>query len=116
MTKFWASILSSKNTNSSKRLVTLIIAGLFILSQIDILFLVNYIVSANIKGQVNKELLVFLKDIMWYDFILISLGLGFTTAENLIQIQATKSAQKIDAITDIAKESINTSVETQLQE
>lgn len=86
MKNFWMSIISSKETNSSKRLITLIIAFHFIIASFVILFFAFYLMIYTPKGVVNIDLLNLLKTVLEYDFYIILSGLGFITGENLGQM------------------------------
>ncbi len=68
MKKFWMGIISSKDTNSSKRLITLIIALHFIIASFVILFFAFYLIVYTPKGAVNIDLLNLLKNVLEYDF------------------------------------------------
>ena len=92
MSKFWKSVLSSKDTTSSKRLVTLLTALHFFLASFTILFIAFYVIFYTTKGKVDKDLLEMLKDVLEYDFYIILSGLGFVTVDNIGQsiIERTK--------------------------
>lgn len=92
MKKFWSEILDSKRTASSKRLITLIISGHFILASFVILFLVLYVIMYLPKGKVEPELLNALKQVLEYDFYIILAGLGFVTSEGVISIIVNKKS------------------------
>lgn len=83
MKKFWTKILSSTDSTSSKRLVTLIISLHFIVASFVILFIAFYVIFYTTKGKVDAALLGMLKDVLEYDFYIILSGLGFITAESL---------------------------------
>jgi len=83
---FLKRVLDSKDTASSKRLVTLIIALHFVIASFAILFLVCYIALTIPKGVVDATLLSSLEKILQYDFYIILSGLGFITSEGLVQI------------------------------
>lgn len=91
---FWKSVLSSKDTTSSKRLVTLIISLHFILASFAILFIAFYVIFYLPKGRVEVELLNMLKQVLEYDFYIILSGLGFITADNMSQLMLEKSKDK----------------------
>jgi hypothetical protein len=86
MKKFWTKIISSKDSHSSKRLITLIIALHFIVASFVILFFSFYLIVSVPKGTVNIDLLNLLKYVLEYDFYIILSGLGFITADNLGQM------------------------------
>jgi hypothetical protein len=90
MKEFFRSILSSESTNSSKRLVTLITAFCFFVAQFLIIFIAFYVIFYTTKGKVDKDLLSMLKDVLEYDFYIILSGLGFITADNMVQMMAEK--------------------------
>src|SRR5690554_6660838 len=95
MSKFWKSILSSKDTTSSKRLVTLIISIHFIVASFTILFIAFYVIFYTTKGQVDQSLLNMLKDVLEYDFYIILSGLGFITADNVGQLMVERTRLKM---------------------
>lgn len=94
MNNFWSSILSSKETASSKRLVTLIISLHFIIASFAILFIAFYVIFYLPKGKVEATLLDMLKQVLEYDFYIILSGLGFITADNMGQIMLERAKQK----------------------
>lgn len=77
--KFWNSVVDGNETTSSKRLITLIVSGHFILSSFAVLFAALYVIFNIPKGQVDKDLLNVLVEILKYDFYIIVSGLGFIT-------------------------------------
>jgi len=81
---FLKRVLDSKDTASSKRLITLIIALHFALASFAILFLVCYIALVMPKGIVDLTLISSLEKILQYDFYIILSGLGFITSEGLL--------------------------------
>lgn len=93
MSKFWRSILSSKDAASSRRLITLIISFHFILASFAVLFVAFYVIFYIPKGQVDKDLLNLLKEVLQYDFYIIVSGLGFITADvaGHVLIEAAKA-------------------------
>lgn len=91
---FWKQVLSSKDTTSSKRLVTLIISLHFIVASFAILFIAFYVIFYLPKGRVEVELLNMLKQVLEYDFYIILSGLGFITADNLSQMLLEKAKDK----------------------
>lgn len=93
---FWNNILSSDDPTSSKRLITLILAGIFILAQLAILFIAFYVVFYTIRGKVDVDLLHMLDKVLEYDFYIILSGLGFITVDNLGQILLEKSKAKVE--------------------
>lgn len=94
MTNFWNNILSSKDTASSKRLVTLIISLHFIIASFTILFIAFYVIFYTTKGKVDEALLNMLKDVLEYDFYIIVSGLGFITADNFTQVMIERAKRK----------------------
>lgn len=92
---FWKNILSSNDTASSKRLVTLIISLHFIVASFVILFIAFYVIFYTTKGKVDPELLGMLKDVLEYDFYIILSGLGFITADNMAQMLLEKAKAKV---------------------
>jgi hypothetical protein len=91
MKNFWSKIISSKESHSSKRFITLIIAGHFIVASFVILFFSFYLIVSVPKGTVNLDLINLLKNVLEYDFYIILSGLGFITADNLGQILIEKA-------------------------
>ncbi len=79
-------ILDSKDTASSKRFITLVIASHFIVASFAILFLVCYVVVALPKGKVDPQLMKALETILEYDFYIILAGLGIITSEGLVSM------------------------------
>lgn len=98
MSKFWRSIISSKDAASSKRLVTLIISLHFIIASFAILFIAFYVIFYLPKGKVDTNLLALLKEVLEYDFYIILSGLGFITADNLGQIMLEKVKVKMNIL------------------
>lgn len=95
MSKFWKSIISSKDAASSKRLVTLIISLHFIIASFTILFIAFYVIFYTTKGKVDEALLSMLKDVLEYDFYIILSGLGFITADNMGQLMVERTRVKL---------------------
>lgn len=91
MANFWKQIISSQDTASSKRLVTLVIALHFIIASFFILFVSAYVIFYLPKGKVDLDLLGLLKQVLEYDFYIILSGLGFITADNLGQMLLQKA-------------------------
>jgi hypothetical protein len=89
--QFWNSILNADDTNSSKRLITLVVALHFILASFVVLFLVCYVIMYLPKGKVEKDLLVTLGNILEYDFYIILSGLGFITSEGVVKMIVSKN-------------------------
>lgn len=81
MKKFLIKILSASDDTSSKRLITLILAFIFILAQFVILFIAFYVIFYTTRGKVDKDLIDLLKTVLEYDFYIILSGLGFITAD-----------------------------------
>lgn len=98
MTKFWKSVISSKDTASSKRLVTLIISLHFIVASFVILFIAFYVIFYTTKGKVDNDLLGMLRDVLEYDFYIILSGLGFITADNMGQMMLERAKAKADTL------------------
>ena len=94
MKSFWKKILDAKDSTSSKRLVTLLVALHFILASFVILFLVCYVVMYLPKGRVEKDLLDSLGKVLEYDFYIILSGLGFITSEGIVQMIVSKNTPK----------------------
>lgn len=97
MSRFWNSVLSSKETSSSKRLITLIISAHFILASFVVLYIASYVIFFLPKGKVDPLLLNLLGDVLEKDFYIILSGLGFITGENLAQILVEKMKVKAAA-------------------
>lgn len=87
---FIKKILDSKDTASSKRFITLVIASHFIVASFAILFLVCYVVVALPKGKVDPQLMKALETILEYDFYIILAGLGIITSEGLVSMIVNK--------------------------
>jgi hypothetical protein len=87
---FIRKILDSKDTASSKRFITLVIASHFIVASFAILFLVCYVVVALPKGKVDPQLMKALETILEYDFYIILAGLGIITSEGLVSMIVNK--------------------------
>lgn len=81
MSGFWKGILSSKDTNSSKRLVTLLITALFIVAQCVVIYAYMYVLLYIPKGKADPSIMQTLLDILKMDFQIILYGLGFVTIE-----------------------------------
>lgn len=95
---FWNQVLSSKDTTSSKRLVTLIISLHFIVASFVILFIAFYVIFYTTKGKVDTDLLGMLRDVLEYDFYIILSGLGFITADNMSQMMLERAKAKAEAL------------------
>ena len=87
---FLTRILDAKDSVSSKRLITLIIASHFVVASFAILFLVCYITLVLPKGILDVRLLASLEKILQYDFYIILSGLGIITSEGLLNIILNK--------------------------
>ncbi len=94
MNNFWKSILSSTDNASSKRLITLILSGIFIIAQMAIVFIAFYVIFYTTRGKVDKDLLDTLRAVLEYDFYIILSGLGFITADGLGQMFIEKYKAK----------------------
>ncbi len=106
LSKFWGNVLSSDDPTSSKRLVTLIISGHFILASFTILFIAFYVIFYTTKGKVDTELLGMLKDVLEYDFYIILSGLGFITADNTVKLLTERSQAKASLIAALAQQKV----------
>lgn len=108
MSSFWKQILDSKNPSSSKRLVTLIISGLFIVSCFSILFVAFYVIFFLPRGKVDRDLLEALKQVLEYEFYIILSGLGFVTVDNMGQmmIERTKAKNTLSTPPVVEKENV----------
>ncbi len=95
MSNFWRSVISTEDTASSKRLVTLLTAGCFFIAQFLIIFISCYVIFYTTRGKVDKDLLGMLKDILEYDFYIILGGLGFITADNFKDMLLEKAKNKV---------------------
>lgn len=95
--------LSDKGDVSSKRLVTLLIAGHFILASFVTLFFTFYMIIQTPKGRVDINLIGLLKDILAYDFYIILSGLSFIGAENVTSIIISKYKQDLGKIVQTAQ-------------
>ena len=91
MNKFWISVLSSKDPTSAKRIVTLIMAGHFIITSFLVSFFVFYLIIYTPRGSVNKDLLNLLASIIEQDFYIILAGLGIIGVENVANIMLEKA-------------------------
>lgn len=92
--RFWKSVVSSSDPTSSKRVITLILAAIFILAQMAIVFIAFYVIFYTTRGKVDKDLLDTLRAVLEYDFYIILSGLGFITADGLGQILIEKYKAK----------------------
>jgi hypothetical protein len=93
---FLSRVLDSKETASSKRLITLIISLHFVVASFAILFLVCYISLVLPKGIVDMSLLASLEKILQYDFYIILSGLGIITSEGLLSMILNKATSTIE--------------------
>lgn len=93
--RFWQNVLSSSDPTSSKRLITLILAGIFIIAQMAIVYIAFYVIFYTTRGKVDKDLLDTLRAVLEYDFYIILSGLGFITADSLGQMLLEKTKAKI---------------------
>lgn len=83
-------VISPSDNTSSRKFITLLISGIFLFAQILITFFCFYLILYKTKGQVDKDLLDTLKDILRYDFYIILSGLGFVTSSDLVRIIVSK--------------------------
>ena len=81
--RFLLDAVLSDNPTSSKRLVTLLVTGHFLLASFLVLFLATYMVFFQPKGKLDVTLAQLLEQILEYDFYIILSGLGFIAAENV---------------------------------
>jgi hypothetical protein len=88
--RFLTRILDAKDSISSKRFITLIIASHFVVASFAILFLVCYVTLVLPKGVLDIRLLSSLEKILQYDFYIILSGLGIITSEGLLNIILNK--------------------------
>lgn len=82
----------SDRENSSKRFITLIVSFHFIVASFFILFLMWYLLyhDTNTSIELFKSSVGVLKDILLYDFGIITIGLGFITAEQFTRMMVEK--------------------------
>lgn len=83
-------VISSSDTSSSRKFVTLLITLHFIVSSFVILFFAFYVIVWMPKGKVDVELLNSLKEVLRYDFYIILSGLGFVTSSDLVRVIISK--------------------------
>lgn len=95
MSSFWRRIINSKDPDSAKRVVTLIMAAHFIATSFIVTFFAFYLIIYTPKGSVNKDLLVLLTTIMEQDFYIILAGLGIIGVENVANIMLEKAKAKV---------------------
>jgi hypothetical protein len=95
---FLSRVLDSKETASSKRLITLIIALHFVVASFAILFLVCYICLKIPTGTVNLTLISSLEKILQYDFYIILSGLGIITSEGLLSMLLNKGTSIVKEV------------------
>jgi len=96
-TEYFKSLVKSDETESSKRFITLVIAGIFILTQLLILIFTFLLIIYVPKGKVDPGLLASLENIQDKDFYIILTGLGFITADNLFQLILAKTKVRAEA-------------------
>lgn len=108
MKKFLRQVLSSNDSSSAKRLVTLLMAAHFIVTSFLVSFFVFYLIIYTPKGSVNKDLLSLLSAVLDNDFYVILAGLGFITAENLFNIMLEKTKAKTAANVAVGSPSADT--------
>lgn len=94
MKKFLREVIDSNNPLSSKRLVTLIMAGQFILAGFLFMFYCFYVLFHPIKGQVEEHILESFMKILDDDFYIIVTGFGFITAEQAANVLTRKIEAK----------------------
>lgn len=94
-------LISSKDTTSSKRIITLIMALHFIVASFTILVIVVLMMFYLPKGKADPELINLLKVVLEYDFYIILGGLGFVTTENLGNMLVQKAKNIAYANSDI---------------
>lgn len=83
-------VISPSDNTSSRKFITLLISGIFLLAQMLIVGFCFFLILYKTKGQVDKDLLDTLKDILRYDFYIILSGLGFVTSSDLVRIIISK--------------------------
>jgi hypothetical protein len=82
-TTLWERLISSQDTASSKRVITLLMSLHFVISSFVILFIAFFVIFYLPKGKVDENLIGLLKIVLEYDFYIILGGLGFITTENM---------------------------------
>ena len=97
--KYWKSLLSSRDTASSKRLVTLIMAAHLIVTSLLVSFFTFYLILYVPKGTVNPSLIELLKVVLGYDFYIVLAGLTFITQETFGQLMLQSAKAKAEAVT-----------------
>lgn len=95
MKKFFKNVISSKDSSSAKRFVTLVMSALFIFTQLGIMFLIGYMVFYIPKGKLEPHLLDLMKDILEYNMWIIMSGLGFVAVENMGQYMVERVKAKM---------------------
>lgn len=110
MKAFFKKLLSSKDAASSKRFVTLIISGHFIVASFVILFISIYVIFFTAKGKIEPELLAMLKQVLEYDFYIILSGLGFVTADSFGQMMIERAKVRVEALSDLSTTTTTTTI------
>lgn len=76
---------------SIKRFIVLLVSANFIFASFLILFICFYVIFYTTRGKVDKDLLSALKDILYYDVLIITGGLGLVGVENLGQAMVERA-------------------------
>jgi hypothetical protein len=88
--KYFKELATGNEVSSLRKFVTLIVTGIFLITQVLIVFFCFYLILTETKGQVDKDLLDTLKVILQYDFYIILVGLGFITGSDLVRVMISK--------------------------
>jgi hypothetical protein len=84
-------LLDSDDPLSIKRFVVLVVSAHFIIASFAVLFIAFYLVFYVPKGKVDINLLQLLKDVLYYDIMIIGGGLGLIGVENFGQAMVEKA-------------------------
>lgn len=97
---FWKGLLREDQPNSSRRLITLVVAGVFIATCLTIVILMALIFTGEARLQLMNikalELLVqMLTQIAYYEFMIVISGLAFITAPQFARVLVSSIANII---------------------
>lgn len=101
MNAFWKGVFSDGEVYSSKRLITLIVSSVFILSCITIIALLIMTFTSvtrtqNININALNTMTCLIKDVIYYEFMIVVAGLGFITAPQFADALTSRSKKKDD--------------------
>lgn len=110
-------LMDSKDPLSIKRFIVLIVSANFIFASFLILFICFYVIFYTTRGKVDKDLLSALKDILYYDVLIITGGLGLVGIENLGQALVERAKAFANGLPTVQADNVeNVNVDSQTNE